>query len=271
MWTRLFFPLSGIVIALLVSGCATLPHETTGVVDQRRVEYALIKNGDSPAVVLFENGLNAEMQMWHKVIPEVTQKATVFAYNRPGYGKSDPVSTSRDGLHIVDELHSLLVATGLKPPYILVGHSFGGLYMQLFARRYPEEVAGLVLVDSTHPDHFRGKGAVEKWSAPLRTAFLWYLSPTAREEFDMVNVTGDEVLALPPFGEKPVIVLSALKPMREHSALADDANAKRRDLVNLYPGARQVWVESGHNIPEESPESVVDAIRSVLHPESAEH
>jgi len=260
---RRMLPLLGIMSVLLACGCASLPNATVGAVDHRRVEYACIKNG--AAVVVFENGLDATMEGWHLIIPEISKEATTFAYNRPGYGKSDPVPTPRDGRHIVDELRGLLRHSGLKPPYLLVGHSFGGLYMQLFARRYPAEVAGLVLVDATHPDHFRGRGAVERWPAPLRVAFRWYLSSTARAELDLINATGDEVSALPSFTGKPVIVLSASGPMQARSALADDANEKRKALVHLYPGARQVWVDSGHNIPEERPESVIEAVREALH------
>lgn len=269
---RYIFPFFGITLSLLVcGGCASLPNERVGTFDHRQVEFALIRNDDTPAVVVFENGLDGEMQGWNKVIPEISKDVTTFAYNRPGYGSSDPVSTPRDGLHIADELRLLLKSSGLQPPYILVGHSFGGLYMQRFARRYPEEVSGLVLVDSTHPDHFKGKGAIENWPGPLRAAFLWYLSSTARKELDLINTTGDDVSALPTFTGKPVIVLSALQPMKETSAIADDANEKRKDIVNLYPGAKQVWVDSGHDIPKEKPEAVIEAIREVLHLEHTEN
>ena len=73
-------------------------------------------------------------------------------------GRSDPADSPRDGGHVVDELRALLSAQDLKPPYVLVGHSLGGLYMQLYARRYPDEVSALVLVDSTHPNQFKGAG-----------------------------------------------------------------------------------------------------------------
>ena len=204
------------------------------------------------------------MKWWNKVIPEISREATTFAYNRPGYGGSDPVSTPRDGLHIIDELRSLLKSNGLSPPYVLVGHSLGGLYMQLFARRYPEEVIGLVLVDSTHPNQFKGIGTIENWPAWFRVAFHWYLSSAAREELDLINATGDEVLALPSFSGKPVIVLNALRPMEKRSMLADDANEKRKEVAHLYPSAKQIWVDSGHGIPKEKPESVIEAIREVL-------
>lgn len=257
----------GIFLAIFVSGCASLPSEIIGVFDHRQVEYSLIKNNDSPAIVVFENGLDGKMYCWNKIIPEISKDATTFAYNRPGYGNSDPVSTPRDGLHVIDGLRFLLKSNGLKPPYVLVGHSLGGLYMQLFARRYPEEVTGLVLVDTTHPNQFKGKGAIDNWPTWLRVAFLRYLSSTARKELDLINTTGDEVLALPSFTGKPVIVLSALRPMEEKSMIADDANEKRKDIVHLYPGSKQVWVDSGHDIPKEKPKSVIEAIYEVLHTE----
>ena len=257
----------GILLTILVSGCASLPNQKIGVFDNRQIEYSLIRNIDGPGIVVFENGLNEEMNEWNKIIPEISRYATTFAYNRPGYGSSESAPTPRDGLHVIDELRLLLRSNVLEPPYVLVGHSLGGLYMQLFARRYPEEVAGLIIVDSTHPNQFKDKGSVENWPPWLSIAFRWYLSPTARAEFDLINATGDEVLSFPPFTGKPVIVLSALRPMKEKSAIADDANEKRKDIARLYPGSKQVWVDSGHGIPDEKPESVIEAILEVLHTE----
>jgi pimeloyl-ACP methyl ester carboxylesterase len=152
----------------------------------------------------------------------------------------------------------------VKPPYVLVGHSFGGLLMQLFARKYPEEVSALILIDSTHPAQFKGKGAIENWPTWLRFFVRMYLSSVERQELDLINATGEQVLALPTFSGKPVIVLSALKPMSEKGELADDVNEKRKDVARLYPGSQQIWVDSGHGIPLEKPEIVITAIRQIL-------
>jgi len=76
--------------------------------------------------------------------------------------------------------------------------------------------------------------------------------------------TGKQVLDLPTLSGKPVFVLSASKPLEEKSAVADDANAKRKDIASLYPGSKQVWVDSGHTIPLEKPEAIVAAIREAL-------
>jgi pimeloyl-ACP methyl ester carboxylesterase len=254
---HILFPL-----LVLISGCASLPSATTEQIDDRQVEYVLVKQ--ATGTVVFENGLGGTMFWWGKVFPEISKDITAFAYNRPGYGKSEPISTLRDGVHVVDELRSLLRSKGLTPPYVLVGHSLGGLYMQLFARRYPEEVNALILVDSTHPAQFKDKGSIENWPAWFRLIFRMTLSSVGKAEMDAINATGEAVLALPPFTGKPVIVLSALQPMKENSELADDANEKRKDIAKLYPGSKQIWVDSGHGIPLDKPESVISAIREVL-------
>ncbi|WP_026603683.1 alpha/beta fold hydrolase [Methylomonas sp. 11b] len=251
-----------LLLATLASGCASLPNKATTQIDNRRVEYALSGNGDKTVVI--ENGLGGTMDLWAKVLPELSGNVTAFTYNRPGYGNSDPVSSPRDGQHIVEELRLLLNAKHLPPPYILVGHSLGGLYMQLFARLHPDEVSALILVDSTHPEQFKGNGAYENWPTWIRIVYQLATSDVVKQEFDAIDATGNAVLAIPTFTGKQVLVLSALQPTKETSALADDANAKRRDIARLYPGAKQIWVDSGHVIPLEKPNSVVEAIRDVL-------
>jgi pimeloyl-ACP methyl ester carboxylesterase len=247
---------------VILTGCASLPGAVTERVDGRQVEYVLSKNG--PDVVVFENGLGGTLHYWAKVYPEISGNCSAFAYNRPGYGKSDKTETPRDGQHVVDELRGLLKSKGLNPPYVLVGHSLGGLYMQMYARRYPDEVRALVLVDSTHPSQLKGKGAPENWPSWFKAVMHLTLSEDGEEEFDAINSTGEQVLNLPAFTGKPVIVLSASQPLQSKSELADDSNEKRKDIARLYPGSTQVWVDSGHVIPLEKPESVLDALRAIV-------
>jgi pimeloyl-ACP methyl ester carboxylesterase len=251
-----------VLMVILLSGCASLPNSTLEKIGNRNVEFALTRH-DTPPVV-FENGLGGRMEWWEKVLPEISNDTTTFAYNRPGYGNSDPPATPRDGLHIVDELRALLRDKGMKPPYILVGHSLGGLYMQLYARRYPEEVSVLILIDSTHPQQLDGEGALEKQSFLTRGLLGILVTGTAKDELDLLPQTGKQMLDLPTLSGKPIFILSASKPLDEKSMVADDANAKRKDIARLYPGSKQIWVDSGHGIPLEKPEMVVAAIREAL-------
>ncbi|BBL73787.1 alpha/beta fold hydrolase [Methylomagnum ishizawai] len=261
---RVMRPGLGLVLGFMagLSGCASLSGVVAERVGDRRVEYALVRHG-APAVV-FENGLGGGLDWWAKVFPEAAQVTTAFAYNRPGTGRSDPVSTPRDGAHVVDELRALLRDLGVGPPYILVGHSLGGLYMQYFARRYPGEAAALVLVDSTHPDQLKGQGAPEHWPRWFRWLFDLGASASTQAELAAIDPTGEAVLALPAPSGLPVRVLSATGPKDADTALARDVLEKRKDIVRLFPGAEQVWVDSGHGIPLEKPGAVVATIRQAL-------
>ncbi|MDO9250457.1 MAG: alpha/beta hydrolase [Hydrogenophaga sp.] len=253
----------GLVLTLWLVGCASLPDAVSEIVDNRKVEHLVAGQG-SP-VVIFENGLGGTLDWWAKVWPDAVNQTTSLAYHRAGYGKSEASTAARDGTHIVEELRALLKVRQLDPPYILVGHSLGGLYMQLFARKYPKDVASLVLVDATHPEQLKGAGDPEAWPAWLKLSFGLLTSGTAKQELAALNSTGQAVLSLPVNPAVPVTVLSALRPMEVSSPMVDDANRKRADLANLYPRSRQVWVDSGHGIPLEKPEAVVEAVRAAVH------
>lgn len=262
MKTKLFATTITVLMMNLLSSCASLPNSATEKISNRQVDFAMTQHNTIP--VVFENGLGGRMEWWKKVLSEISKDTTTFAYNRPGYGESDSVSTPRDGSHVVDELRSLLRSKGLSPPYVLVGHSLGGLYMQLFARCYPDEVSALILVDSTHPKQLDGDGAIEKQSFWVRGIIGALVTGTAKEELNLLSQTGEQVLSLPTLQNKPVFVLSASEPMKVKSKLADDSNEKRKDIARLYPNAKQIWVDSGHLIPLEKPESVVSVIREAL-------
>jgi pimeloyl-ACP methyl ester carboxylesterase len=253
---------AALLTVALLAGCAGLPGSQVRQVDDRALE--LVAHTAPGPVVVFENGLGGHMAWWSKVLPALPSGTAYFAYNRPGIGHSAPADTPRDGAHIVAELRRALQQQGMPPPYVLVGHSLGGLYMQLFARQHPQEVAALVLVDATHPMQLEGSGAMENQSLLVRGMAKVLITGTAKNEFDMLTATGQQVLALPTVTDRPVYVLSAAEPMKETSDLAQFSNALRVDVARLYPNAKQVWVDGGHAIPLEKPEAVVNAIRAAL-------
>lgn len=105
----------------------------------------------APTVVL-EAGLGESSLTWAGIQPALAGRLRVCAYDRPGYGWSDPSSETPTAAGTVAALHELLQAAGEPGPYLLVGHSLGGLYARLFAHRYPDETAGLVLLDPAHEE-----------------------------------------------------------------------------------------------------------------------
>ncbi len=120
------------------------------------VYTAGLKNNQSnKPVIVFENGMADSYDRWKAIIDEVSKTNAVFAYNRPRIGESVDDSLPPTTEHIVTNLRKMLLEKGLKPPYLLVSHSFGGAYIRSFASYYPNEIAGLIFID---PIDFTKKG-----------------------------------------------------------------------------------------------------------------
>ncbi len=118
-------------------------------VNERRMHIHV--TGEGTPTVVFESGMGASCLSWTLVQPEVAQFTRAVSYDRAGHGWSDPAREPRTAQQIAQELHTLLDATGVPGPYVLVGHSFGGYVNRAFAHTYRNEVVGMVLVDSIHP------------------------------------------------------------------------------------------------------------------------
>lgn len=121
-----------------------------------------------PTVILEAAGLGECCLTWALVQPEVAWFARVCAYDRAGYGWSDASPRPRTAQVMVEELHALLAGADIQGPLVLAGHSFGGMLARLYAHRYPESVAGMVLVDSAHEEQFlRFPESILKAQKPL--------------------------------------------------------------------------------------------------------
>lgn len=125
-------------------------------VDGHQVHILCVGEG-SPTVIL-EAGAGHFSAMWAWVQPVIGQSTRVCAYDRAGYGWSEPGAEPRDAQRIAAELHALLESAGIEPPYVMVGHSLGGIYVRVYNALYPGEVVGMALVDATHPDNWERQG-----------------------------------------------------------------------------------------------------------------
>src|ERR671911_2864907 len=160
--------LVGLIVALLVLAVAGAIYQAISTELAERAypppgemvdvgDYSLHINcvGQGSPTVLLDAGSGGFSAQWVRVQRQVSGTTRVCAYDRAGMGWSEMGPDPRDARQISSELHTLLSEDGIEGPYVLVGHSFGGMYMQTYAARYPDEVAGVALVDSsTDPDQF---------------------------------------------------------------------------------------------------------------------
>ena len=207
------------------------------------------------------------------ITPAVASKTRVCVYDRAGRGWSEPADTVQDGTQIATDLHTLLQRGHVPGPYVLAGHSFGGLYVRTFAARYPDEVAGMVLVDSTaskstakpgaaspgDPDSYDVMGRVSglvSTSARLGLGRLYGrfdfggLPPQSRDEaratgatasnlrstideYVQANASMEQAATLTDFTDKPLVVLTA--------GSGNDAawQAKQKDMATLSTNSAQ--------------------------------
>ncbi|WP_245276252.1 alpha/beta hydrolase [Methylocapsa aurea] len=137
--------------------------------------------GEGPTTVILEGGAGTTTQAWAWIQPEIGKRTRVCSYDRAGYGWSAPSYRPMDALNTSRELHDLLKAADIPAPYILTGHSIGGVYARMFAADYPAEVAGLVLIDATSPSVLESYAEVdlpkvEDWTPPSLRVFPYLAS-----------------------------------------------------------------------------------------------
>jgi pimeloyl-ACP methyl ester carboxylesterase len=226
-----------------------------------------VRGGSGAATVVLVNGAGGPLEGWLRVFGPVAGFAKVFAYNRPGIGASSKPRLAQTASHMVESLRTALQAAALPPPYLLVGHSFGGLIVNLFARRHPGEVAGVVFLDATAPHDVlllpQHDNAVQR---ALRRTARWLAPPHRHAESEHAEASAAEILQAPPFPHLPLAVITGGAPALAWAtapALLAARAEHQRQLVALSPFGRQIIAaRSGHFPQLSEPALVVEAIRA---------
>ena len=146
------------------------PQQLVEVSDNRRMN--LYCTGQGSPTVVFDSGLGDGMMVWAFVQPLIAAEVRACSYDRAGLGFSDPSPRPGTAANIVDDLHLLLQAARIAPPYVLAGHSLGGMNIKLFAETYFPEVAGLVFVDPSHEDLTERSWALDPPRAQRNAEFM---------------------------------------------------------------------------------------------------
>jgi pimeloyl-ACP methyl ester carboxylesterase len=255
----------------------------------------------SPTVLL--DGGSGEMSAdWVWVQQEVSGTTRVCAYDRAGMGWSEMGPEPRDAKQISNELHTLLEGAGIEGPYVLVGHSFGGLYMQTYAARHPDEVAGMALIDSSQPDQFSYQPVTRDSYEPQKQIFdvaslaarlgivrlvsklapappelphkqreqIDALSPSTRQvstyvlELRATPQSATQTRGLRSLGDKPLAVVSAGTQEPEWLKLQDALITLSSDSTHrVVEGATHTSLLYERNDAQASSAAIVDVVAAV--------
>lgn len=249
-----------------------------------RALFIQCANLDAPGPsVILEAGLAADHNAWAAVQPIIAEEARVCSYDRAGLGQSDAGPLPRDAARVAADLKALLVAAQIRGPYLLVAHSFGGLFARRFAADNPELVAGMVLVDAVHEDWWsRALAALPPATAgeSARLANLrayltdGFADPACNGEHIDIPTTATQAREAGTLGALPLVVLVAGVPDAIAPGLPSTVEAKLVQLLQddlptalaaLSRDSTRVLVpDSGHNIPGQSPAMVLLAVQAVL-------
>lgn len=244
----------------------------------------LTRGRGTPTVVI-EAGMGEppiESGSWRAVIDDIAKTNRVFIYDRAGLGASDPAPklprTSKD---VANDLHALLTKAGVPGPYVLVGQSIGGLHIRMLADQFPDEVLGMVLVDSAHPDQDA------KWLAALgpavanepesvrksREFLASRTSPDSNSERIDPVASSSQFRAARGLGDKPLVILSHSSSFRLDPNLPEEVSLRlekvcqelQADLKRLssHSTLRQS-ANGGHHLQVDDPALVIAGIRQVL-------
>ncbi len=258
-----------LISLVCLAGCSTLPAAQR--ISSSETSHSYVLNGSGAPVVILEAGLGGGKEAWAPVYDQLSQISRVFAYDRAGYGTSHSRNWSRDGATAVRELRSTLRALRLEPPYVLVGHSLGGTYMELYARTYPDEVAGVVLVDSRHADFTRQCLAANAKSCEPPLIALALMPDTPRKEMTKGDRTMQQVIRAGPFPDVPLAVLTSGKQALTGTAFGNAWLETQESLAAMSSkSVHEICGNCGHFIQRDNPDLVVDAVRNIVRAVRAE-
>ena len=249
----------------------SLPQEQTITLNGMTTQYSLCgENG--PVVILF-NGFRMPMSSWDKLYPGIQKYGRIFAYNRPGVGKTSKASCPQTGEETIRSLEDILQALHLLPPYILVGHSLGGLFANLYARAKPEKVRAVILVDASHPDEIKSQKEFKPpWLLRVINDALKKIEarfdPYRYSEGECVFDTLRQIEAAGNFPAIPLAVITGGKNMPFVPAASLSLHLKYQSaLTALSPNSVHIMAEKSGHFPQiTEPELILHAFKLIVEP-----
>jgi pimeloyl-ACP methyl ester carboxylesterase len=262
------------LLALATLSANATAADTDGMVKVGAAQLHVVQGGSGPFTVVFEAGFASDLAVWRKVMPDAARQARVLAYSRAGTGQSPPRAAPLGLEQSAAEFEQMLAAAGAKPPYILVGHSYGAFLIRHFAARHPEQIAGLVFVDPAD----EGLETELKRIDPARVlqdqrALAASVPPKWKADLDVVQgiLDAGRLPAMPALPDVPTVLLTSVRARAQSDFFQETPVAvklKRERHQAFFSqfssGAHIVTPNSGHHIQLMEPHLVNSALSQVL-------
>ncbi|MGI9546857.1 MAG: alpha/beta fold hydrolase [Flavobacteriaceae bacterium] len=250
------------IFFFMMNSCSSLNN--VKVEDSYGKRIAYVQEGvGSPAIIL-ESGFDTGMESWAGIIDSLAQYSKVYTYDRPGYGRSNKKDAPHTIEGVAKQLYANLVARNIAPPYVLVGHAGGALFVNMFARLYPEITVGVLMVEPTHPDYYNYLRENEALIYDL--LFDYIGNGQRRYEFDLIKNASEEFSNAPEFPDIPLTILMA---GRHTSLESEELKAKtlefHEELKNMSSKGKRYLVEDSRmSIHRSDPQLVIDYVVQLL-------
>lgn len=236
-----------------------VPLEINAVINGHRLFGML--SGEGETTVVLDAGLGGTTEDWAKVQPEVANFSKVFSYDRAGLGQSEKASIPRTCEDIINDLRSFLLSANLHPPYILVAHSWSGINARWFASQYPDEIAGMVLIDAVHENKYE---QFEKILTEEKANRMWaFVKDPSKNDENIDRIASiEQVRGRQTLFDFPLIILTRATDSDEMNKIETDLQA---EFLKLSTRSRQSFSkQNDHFIQNAEPELVIDFIRQVV-------
>ena len=233
--------------------------------------------GEKGPTVVLVSGFGAQQSYWNTVVPDLAAKTTVVTFDRAGIGDSEIGNLPTHGLQSAKDLYSILKQLGTPKPYILVGHSYGGDVVRIFASLYPDCMGGLILEDTQHESILEEQRTVLTGSdlEMLEQMVARFGTPeNPVSEADYRNITRKQAGSTKPLPRIPFVVLTAGDRLRAMPPMFSDEGKEKlatlglelqQRLVALIPGGEHIVIEGvGHNIHIEKPDALIEPISEMI-------
>jgi pimeloyl-ACP methyl ester carboxylesterase len=226
---------------------------------------SLLVGGQGSPAVIFEGGFGTGIASWSTVQKDVAAFAQTVSYDRAGLGQSELGPKPRSAKHIAIELHAVLLKAGVKPPYVMVGHSLGGIFVRVFADMYPKEVVGLVLIDPSQESFNDWVSKQQPERLKTVRSQVANAPEGVRAEFAALDTSDAQARAAKVPAGIPVTLLSATEDETMPAEARKVWIEKHKEWLATVPGSKHIIVEkSPHFIQAQQPALVIDSIREVL-------